>query len=534
MARKVASGADQVRQLRDQATAAFVEALINWLAFPRDAAPAHQISSAIARVLESGIQLEPNLTMAGHPRYQPPKLIPYFGYDCYAGWLLRVEFAILDTLCEVGFIPPQRAKLFTEEVRNKLLANVTTTMMDRWERGDATTKGTGHDIEALKLACGQFLPRELWNDFHFAATSWDIVNTAYALMHRLSYWEVIRPQIQEWGDALAERTFYYADQVMLGRTHGQPANPITVGHWLAYPLGRLIDTRAHLDQFANELVGKFSGPVGASNALVAFGLDPLYIEGEVLTKLGLNAPLISTQITTPEQISRYLQELGQLSGVMDQLATDIRLLYMPEIGEVGVATLDFDPATTTGSSTMSHKRNPIDAENAGGMHVVVSAMLGMLPSLSVSWLQRDLTGSSVMRFLPAIPVCASCALDKMIKITKRLDINTERARANLEGHGDIIISELFQLALKRYGYPGDAHRLTNELVSTAKESGCSLYATIQHRSKSGLDTDLEATWDKLILNAELNHLLQHPSEYIGNAASNARWIIRLWQEQVTV
>ena len=473
-----------------------------------------------------------NLMMPGHPRYQPDWLKYLFGYDNYAKWLISVEIAILEALCEVGFIPRERAILFTKRVKDRLLNGITTTEMDRQERGDksAGIKGTNHDIEALKRTSEPLLPEKLWGDFHFAATSWDIIGTAISLIFKKAYWEVIRPQINAWGDALADRAECYANQVILGRTHGQPANPITVGHWLSYILGRLITIREHLDQFSSELVGKFSGPVGAGNALIAFGLDPPDdVQRRVMEKLNLAVPLISTQIPPPEPLSRYLRELGELSGVLDQFATDIRLLYIPEIGEVGVATLDFDPATTTGSSAMPHKRNPIGPENATGMHMIVSAMLTVLPSLSVSWLQRDLSGSCVMRFLPIIPICVSYTLNEMIKTTKRLDINAEKAQRNLDQQDDIILSELFQLALRRHGYTGNAHQLTNKLVETAKQNGHSLFETFSALATGEDDPSFTQTWSNIKNNQRLYIALRHPRLYTGNSTKNALTISARWR-----
>jgi len=486
-----------------------------------------------------------NVAMPGHPRYQPKGLIPFFGYDYYAHWLLVVELAIFRVSCRFGLISADRGKLLTSEIEQQLLNHVTTTEMDRLEFGDesAGIKGTHHDIEALKRASERYLPSPLQVLFHFGVTSWDVVATAISLMLLRSYREVIRPLIIRWGNALADRTEHYAETVMLGRTHGQPANPITVGHWLAYPLGRLIDVLTHLDQFASELTGKCSGPVGASNAMVAFGQDARALEQEVLTELGLSQPIISTQINPPESWSRYLHELVQLTGVMAQLATDIRLLYIPEIGEVGVATLGFDPAVHTGSSIMSHKRNPIDPENVCGMHEVAKSQLGLVSSLAISWLQRDLAGSSVSRYLPIIPICATYALQKMIKTTEALDINTERTQQNLATQGDIILSELLQLALKHYGYTGNAHQLVNKLVSEAQKTGNRLMETtrcILENNRTDLLgpdlelSELETSWLRLISDEDglgLNSLMREPIRYIGLSADNARRVSALWREQ---
>jgi adenylosuccinate lyase len=240
-----------------------------------------------------------------------------------------------------------------------------------------------------------------------------------------------------------------------------------------------------------------------------------------MDKLGLKTPTISTQLPPPEGLQRYLNELGELIGLLNDLATDIRILYIPEIGEVSVASMAFNPDQHTGSSTMSHKRNPTDCENTGGMFEVIIAQIGMLPSLSVSWLQRDLTGSVVLRFLTAVPVLSFHALKTMSAVITRLDLNRQQLQANLDKQGDIILSELYQLALRRYGYAGNAHQLTSQAVEGAKLSGYSLWDEFEHFAL-GNDAGLTAAWERVKQDEKLSHFLKHPQTYIGDAATKAK------------
>lgn len=471
-----------------------------------------------------------NLRMPGHDRYQPRELVRFFGYDYWARWLIIVQIAVMEVLCEIGFAPKRIADLFTDSVKKRLQNNITTSQMDDLERGDPPKrKGTGHDVEALKLAARPLMPEQLQWLFHFTPTSFDIICSALAIMFKRCYFAVVRPMVLTFGKELAKRVEFYAETPMLGRTHLQPANPITAGFWLATRLGRLIDIIHHLDDRANELVGKFSGPVGASNAATVFKINKLAeakfgedAEALVMGKLGLKQPLISTQITPPERLQRFLEEVGKLSGLLADLATDIRLLFAPEFGEIDTATMGFDPAHSTGSSTMSHKRNPVPCETTCGLNSVVGGMLVTLKSLEISWLQRDLSGSAVMRFLPMIVILTVYSLKNMTTVVSRLSINKKQSLANLKKHGDIILSELAQLALRKAGLT-DAHQVVNQLVSYAKENHTSLTSAIENQSNQSKFSGLKEAWGNV--DPEVKRVFARPKTYVGNAADKARQVV---------
>ena len=471
-----------------------------------------------------------NLMMPGHPRYQPKSLVPYFGYDRIAYHYLRVEWALLETLGEIGFMSAAERGLLTPELRDHLFSSITTTMMDERE------KKTRHDIRALVQLIREAVPESLRRWVHFGATSYDIINSATSLMFKEAYLKVMEPKAIELGTALHLQIQHYADLVQVGRTHGQHAIPVTVGFWLAGILGRICDILPRLRQHAHELTGKMSGPVGASNAVVALGIEdasfhgplvdgvseipiPLNFEERVLCKLGLASPIISTQLTLPEALTRFLNELVLLSGALAQLGNDGRHLQRSEIAEIGE---EFDAQDQVGSSAMPFKKNPINFENAVGMHQNVREEYGKALILLVSDHQRDLTGSSLMRFLPLIPILVQCQLEKLHGVVRKLVVDPAAIERNLELNSAVITGELAYMALQLAGYRGDAHEVIKQLTNKSQQEGRTLRDLLQAAAADGDDKGLTAAWNAIP--PRVQELIRQPQAYIGKAPEICRQV----------
>ena len=271
-----------------------------------------------------------NLFVPGNPRYQPKDLIPYFGYDNTARFLVEVELATMDVLGELGMIPATDYALLTPEVRAAVLG-ITMTEVDKVER--TVTK---HDIRALVMLMQERMPAPLRRWVHVPLTSYDVIDTARARMFREAHTHVVLPKAKKLIELLARQVQRYAGVGQVGRTHGQHALPITVGFWLATILARVLENTQELDMRAQLLCGKIAGPVGAYNAQV--GLDLFDINGKkfeelVLGKLGLKPGPISTQLVMPERMTRYLFEASLLSAALGQFGCDGRHLMRSEIGE---------------------------------------------------------------------------------------------------------------------------------------------------------------------------------------------------------
>jgi len=316
---------------------------------------------------------------------------------------------------------------------------------------------TNHDVKAVEY----FLKERLGNQggdrlrefFHFACTSEDINNLAYALMLRDARDGVLLPEQDRIVARLAGMAEAYADMPMLSRTHGQAASPTTLGKELANLAWRLGRQRARFD--AVEILGKINGAVGNYNAHTAAypdvdwpALARRFVEG-----LGLAWNPYTTQIEPHDWIAEYCHALEHFNTVLIDLCRDVwgyvSLGYFRQKvveGEVG-------------SSTMPHKVNPIDFENAEGNLGVANAMLAHFAAkLPISRWQRDLTDSTVLRNLGVALAHSLIAFGSVLKGLDRLAPAPERMAADLEENWEVL-GEAIQTVMRRYGLPNPYERL---------------------------------------------------------------------------
>jgi adenylosuccinate lyase len=467
-----------------------------------------------------------NLAMSGNPRYQPKDLVEIFGYDNLARVLVEVELAALDTLAEAGVIRQEERALLTGDIEQKLLA-ITTTEMDRVERQDTEYgKKTGHDIRALVRLMQEVLPKPLRRWVHVPLTSYDVIDTARAVQFARAYQYVVRPKLAYIVSILKLQALRHADTVQIGRTHGQHALPITVGFWFATILSRVLYNATEMHRYAGGLVGKISGAVGAYNAQTGLGItgrNGVVFEDRVLEHLNLKPAPISTQILPPEPLAYYLFSVLGLSASFGQLGRDARHLMRTEIGELAEP---FEKGQV-GSSTMAHKRNPLNFENLDGTFEKKSVpeFLKVLLTL-ISEHQRDLTGSSPMRDFPTIIINLVSQMDVLLRKDKdgreflaRLTVSEEACRRNLTMQGDIILAEPLYLALQMYGYPGDAHEVINhQAMPRVGINARSLYEAVEQVTH--LDEELEAAWKNIP--RDLHSLFREPHNYVGLARQKVR------------
>jgi adenylosuccinate lyase len=460
-----------------------------------------------------------NLMLPGNPRYQPKSLQEIFGYDKLFSAVAAVEVATMETLAEIGVIPPEDIAFLTSKVVGELL-DIRTSEVDEVER--TVTK---HDIRAwVRIAQGIVGPR-LARWVHVPLTSYDALDTARAVQFRRAYDEILKLKLGTVIGEFAALTRLTAGMVQIGRTHGQHALPITMGFWLAGILQRLVSGAQALDAAANGLVGKISGAVGAYNAQVGLGIATRCVdksfETRVLEKLGLTPAPISSQILPPEPLADYLFACVKLSAAFGQLGRDCRHLMRSEIGEIAES---FEQGQV-GSSTMAHKRNPITFENLEGMWLRTKNEFGKVLDCLVSEHQRDLVGSSVARDYPIIVVNLSQQLETLLRKDKagrsfigRIVVDAAACRRNLRANADVIMAEPLYIALQMAGYDGDAHHLVNhEVVPAARDLGVPLVRIIETAVRD--DVTLRRAWDAVP--AEVKALLAAPERYTGDAQRKA-------------
>jgi adenylosuccinate lyase len=317
---------------------------------------------------------------------------------------------------------------------------------------------TNHDVKAVELwlrgelsARGATAAQLEW--LHFGCTSEDINNLAYALMLKNARTTLLLPMLDGLGETLDALAYRHAAAPMLARTHGQTATPTTVGKELANIAVRLQTQRAGLERVG--ILGKMNGAVGNFNAHVAAlphvdwrGITQTFVES-----LGLASNAYTTQIEPHDWIAEYCHALMRANTVLFDLARDmwsyISLGYFKQRvveGEVG-------------SSTMPHKVNPIDFENAEGNLGLANAMLGhFADKLPVSRLQRDLTDSTVLRNVGVAIGHSILSYGSLAQGLGKIELDSQRVAEDLDRAWEVL-GEAVQTVMRAHGIPEAYERL---------------------------------------------------------------------------
>lgn len=309
---------------------------------------------------------------------------------------------------------------------------------------------TNHDVKAVEY----FIKEKLGADasltqasefVHFACTSEDINNLSYALMLRDAREQVLLPQLDAVIANLREIAHANAALPLLSRTHGQTASPTTLGKEIANVVARLARQRKQL--MAVEVSGKINGAVGNYNAhLITYpDVDWQAFSQRFVESLGLDYNAYTTQIEPHDNIAEYCDAVRRANTILIDLARDIwgyiSLGYFKQTLKAG----------EVGSSTMPHKVNPIDFENAEGNFGLANALLGhFAEKLPISRWQRDLTDSTVLRALGTAFGHTLVALESLKKGLGKLNVNADRIGTDLDASWEVL-AEAVQTVMRRYG-----------------------------------------------------------------------------------
>jgi adenylosuccinate lyase len=363
---------------------------------------------------------------------------------------VRVEIRWLLALAEepgIGEVPA-----LSEQARAVLLALDTGFGEADGERIKAIERTTNHDVKAVeyfikeRMAANAELAgvREF---VHFACTSEDINNLAYALMLHDAREAVLLPALDGVIRVLRAMAHAHAGLAMLSRTHGQTASPTTLGKELANVVARLERQRRQIA--AVEITGKINGAVGNYNAhVVAFPrVDWPAFARRFVESLGLVFNPYTTQIEPHDCIAELSDAIRRANTILIDLARDvwgyISLGYFRQQLKAG----------EVGSSTMPHKVNPIDFENAEGNLGLASALFEHFSAkLPISRWQRDLTDSTVLRALGTAFGHTAIALDALQRGLGKLSVAPERIAADLDGSWEVL-AEAVQTVMRRHGLP---------------------------------------------------------------------------------
>lgn len=367
-------------------------------------------------------------------RYTRPEMAAIWNdqtkYDCW----LAVEVAADEGWSKLGMIPAEDIK----KIQDNASFDV-----DRIAEIEAQTH---HDVIAFTRCVSESLGDEKkW--VHYGLTSTDVVDTAYGYQMKKAN-DVLRADLQNFKQIIADKAQEYKYTVMMGRTHGVHAEPTTFGLKLARWYSEINRDIERFDHAAAGVeAGKISGAVGSFA-----NIDP-FIEKYVCDKLGLRAQEISSQVLPRDLHAEYVSVMGLIATSLEEFATEIRGLQKTETREVE----EHFSKGQKGSSAMPHKRNPIGSENICGLaRVVRGHVMTAYEDVSL-WHERDISHSSAERIiLPDTTILLDYMLNRFGKIVKNLTVFPENMKKNMDKTFGLIYSGRVLLKLIDAGMSREA------------------------------------------------------------------------------
>ncbi len=363
-------------------------------------------------------------------RYSRPEMQAIWTLENqYRQWL-RVELAAAEAMAELGKVPPEALV----QIRDRARFTV--------EGVAAREAVTRHDLVAFLEVVIAHVGQEAGRYLHLGLTSSDVKDTGLALQ-LVAALDILLTDADHCVGALKSRALAERDTVMVGRTHGVHAEPVTLGLTLALWASEMARDRERLAR-AREVVtvGKVSGPVGAYTSVQPAA------ERQVCERLGLRPALFSSQVLQRDRHAEVLWSCAITAATVEKIATQVRIWSRTEIGEVE------EPfrAGQRGSSAMPHKRNPILSERLSGLARLFRGWLVAALENVALWDQRDITHSSVERFiLSDATITLDYMLDRLRSLIQTLVVHPERMAANLASTQGLIGSQRVLLALVERG-----------------------------------------------------------------------------------
>lgn len=367
---------------------------------------------------------------------------------------------------------------------------------------------TNHDVKAVEYFLKEKFKsqpelKKISEFIHFACTSEDINSTAYALMLKDSREKVLLPRMEALITAIRTLAHRYQQVPMLSRTHGQPASPTTLGKEMANFVHRMELQRQHIEKIL--LYGKMNGAVGNYNAhQIAYpNINWPFITHAFITELGLHWNKYTTQIEPHDYMAEFFQAMIRFNSVLLDFCRDIwsyiALGYFKQKAVEG----------EVGSSTMPHKVNPIDFENAEGNIGIANAIFEHLAGkLPISRWQRDLSDSTALRNLGVGFAHSLIAYHSALKGIGKLEADKARMNTDLETSWEIL-SEAVQTVMRRYGIAQPYEKLKR-------------FTRGRHIDQDSLQEFINSL--DIPLKAKEQLLALTPQTYTGNAAQQAKEI----------
>ena len=382
-------------------------------------------------------------------------LSAYFSESALMGYRLKVEIEYLIALgSEKGIkeLPP-----FSKDEQSrlrKIYENFNSTGAEKVKEIEATTN---HDVKAIEYYIQDRVKKALHPWIHFALTSEDVNNLSYSLMWQDGLKQVYLTALNSVNKKLKKLARKYKTASMLALTHGQPATPTTFGKELAVFCARLDRQISQIK--SHTLLGKFGGATGTWSAHVAAypKVNWTRFASKFIKSLGLEPNLITTQIEPHDSLAESFHQVIRVNSVLTDLCRDMwSYISRGILGQKKVAG-------EVGSSTMPHKINPIQFENAEGNMGIANALLNHLAiKLPISRMQRDLTDSTTLRNQGVALGHSYLALQNIKKGLSRITINNTQMTNELNNHWEVL-AEAIQTILRKNGKQ-DAYEQLKELT----------------------------------------------------------------------
>ena len=441
-------------------------------------------------------------------RYSVKDLKEYLTEEAFIKYKIKVEQALVKVMAKY--------KLCSEDIAKEI---IDASQKITAEEVYAEEERIKHDIRALVNCIKRKVSDKAKPYVHLFATSYDIIDTANALRFKDATFKVILPDMLKLENIWMELALKYKDTIQIGRTHGQHAEPITFGFAISQYVNRWGERILKLKESTENLVGKFSGAVGAYNASFLFFDNPEEFEKAVLLELGLKPANISTQIIPPEPMLDFFHAIISSFGVLANFADDARHLQRSEISEI----YESFEKEQVGSSTMPQKRNPINFENVKSAWKVFMPRMITIYMDQISEHQRDLTNSCSQRYLPEILVGFCSSIRRMIKVCSKLKVDEVNMLKNFKMNQSNLIAEPLYIILASLGHP-DSHEYVRKKTLESIQNNKSLYDIIKE------DISIKPYLEKLT--PFQKEILSNPSKYIGISPKKTEKIVNLWKEKL--
>jgi len=389
----------------------------------------------------------------------------FFSEEALIKYRIKIEVEYLIALCNVFHIKELKPLSSKKKTELRNIYNNFSIIDGKYVKN--IEEKTNHDVKAVEYFLGEKLKRsgskKLIPWIHFALTSEDVNNLAYSLMWHDGLIHAYLPTLKKVISKLKTLSKKYSNIAMLAMTHGQPATPSTVGKELAVFCNRLQRQTAYITK--HKLQGKLGGATGTWGAHIAAypSVDWLKFTQRFLKSLKLEPNLITTQIESHDSIVESYQSMIRVNSILIDFCQDI-WLYISR-GVFKQKRVDDE----VGSSTMPHKINPINFENAEGNLGISNALLTHFNTkLPISRMQRDLSDSTVLRNQGVAMSHSLLAIKNILKGLNRITVNKEKTLEELNSHWEVL-AETIQTILRKNGKT-DAYEQLKELTHGEKIS----------------------------------------------------------------